>query len=50
LGLAIVVWLMDPTFYQPFLEPGWARLMPIGALVLQGIGYLLIQRIVAIDI
>ncbi|NLX36009.1 MAG: secretion system protein [Chloroflexi bacterium] len=50
MGLAVVVWLLDPTFYEPFLEPGPFRALPIGALVMQGIGYYLIQRIVAIDV
>ncbi|MGI6374937.1 MAG: type II secretion system F family protein [Anaerolineae bacterium] len=50
IGLAVVVWLLEPTFYDPFLEPGPFRALPIGAVVLQAIGYYLIQRIVAIDV
>jgi len=50
LGLAAVVYLLDPTFYEPFFEPGPFRLLPIIALAMQGVGYYLIQRIVSIDI
>ena len=39
-----------PPSTQPFLEPGPYRLLPIGALIMQGFGYYLIQRIVAIDV
>lgn len=50
LGLAVVVYLLDPTFYEPFFEPGPFRLLPIIALGMQGVGYYLIQRIVSVDI
>ena len=49
-GLAVVVGMLSPGFYAPFLEPGPFRAMPIGALVMQAIGYVLIQKIVDIDI
>jgi len=49
-GLAVVVGMLSPNFYAPFLEPGPYRILPIGALIMQGIGYFLIQRIVDIDI
>ena len=49
-GLAAAISVMRPGFFDPFFEPGWPRLMPIGAAVMMGIGFFLIQKIVDIKV
>jgi len=49
-GLAVALALIQPGFFDPFFEPGWPRFMPIGAGVMMGIGFFLIQKIVDIKV
>jgi len=49
-GLAVVLSLLQPGYFEPFFAPGWPRLMPIGALVMMGIGFFFIQKIVDIKV
>jgi len=41
---------MNPSFFRPFFEPGWPRMLPFIALGLQFIGFILIRRIVDIEV
>ena len=49
-GLAASIALMQPGYFDPFFEPGWPRLMPVASLVMMGIGFFLIQKIVDIKV
>lgn len=50
IGLGIAIGLMQPGYFEPFLEPGWPRMLPIAALIMMGIGFFLIQKIVNIKV
>lgn len=50
IGLAVIITLMQPGFFQPFFEPGWPRIMPVAALVMMGIAFGLIQWILDIKV
>jgi tight adherence protein B len=49
-GLAGILSVMQPGYFDPFFEPGWPRFLPIGAAVMMGIGFFLIQKIVDIKV
>jgi tight adherence protein B len=49
-GLAVIITLMQPDYFQPFLEPGWPRIMPIVAVGMMGIAFVLIQKILDIKV
>ncbi|MGI5916046.1 MAG: type II secretion system F family protein [Anaerolineae bacterium] len=50
LGLFGLIFMMNPSFFRPFFEPGWPRMLPFIALGLQFIGFILIRRIVDIEV
>ena len=47
-GLAI--FLVSPDYMRGLFEPGWVRLIPVAAVVLQLIGFLIMRRIVDIEV
>ena len=47
-GLA--VWFMNPEYIEDLFLPGWVRILPIGAVVLQVVGFLVIRKIVDIEV
>jgi len=49
-GLAVLIFLMSPDFFRPFFEPGWARLLPIAAVVMQVVGFVVMRRVLAIEV
>ncbi|TFG67618.1 MAG: hypothetical protein E4H27_08785, partial [Anaerolineales bacterium] len=49
-GLALVMFLINPDYISQLFEPGWVRLIPIIAVVMQVIGFLFIRRIVDIKV
>lgn len=49
-GLAVLIFMMSPDFFKPFFEPGWARLLPIGAVVMQVVGFVVMRRVLAIEV
>lgn len=49
-GLALVMFLINPDYISQLFEPGWVRLLPIIAVVMQVIGFLFIRRIVDIKV
>ena len=48
--LAVTLNMMQPDYFAPFFEPGLIRLLPLAALVMLGIGFFFISRIVDIDV
>ena len=49
-GLALVMFFINPDYISQLFEPGWVRLLPIIAIVMQVIGFLFIRRIVDIKV
>ncbi len=49
-GLAVCSLLMQPGFFAPFFEPGWARFMPMAAVVMMVVAYVIMQRILDIEV
>lgn len=50
IGLAILISFMQPGYFDPFFEPGFARLMPIASGVMMVMAYVLIQKILDIEV
>ena len=48
--LFIIIFMMNPQFFAPFFEPGWARMLPIAAVVMQVAGFLVIRRVLDIEV
>lgn len=48
--LAIGFSILSPGFFDPFFEPGWPRIMPLVAIVMIGIGFMIIRKIVDIKV
>jgi tight adherence protein B len=48
--LAIAFSILSPGFFDPFFEPGWPRIMPLVAIVMIGIGFMIIRKIVDIKV
>jgi len=48
--LAIGFSIISPGFFDPFFEPGWPRIMPLVAIVMIGIGFMIIRKIVDIKV
>ncbi|MBW7881988.1 MAG: type II secretion system F family protein [Caldilineaceae bacterium] len=49
-GLAVLLAVMRPGYFDPFFEPGWPRIMPAAAVVMMMIGFFLIRKIVDIKV
>ncbi len=49
-GLAVILSLLNPAYMKPFFEPGWIRLLPILAVVMQVIGFVVINKIMDIEV
>jgi tight adherence protein B len=48
--VAVGIYLVNPLYMSQLFVPGWPRLMPISAVVLQVIGFLIIRKIVDIEV
>ncbi|MEA3338242.1 MAG: type II secretion system F family protein [Chloroflexota bacterium] len=48
--VGLAMFLIVPMYISRLFEPGWIRLLPVAALILQLIGFLIIRRIVDIDV
>ncbi len=48
--LAIGFSILSPGFFDPFFEPGWPRILPLVAIVMIGIGFMIIRKIVDIKV
>ncbi|MHB9033940.1 MAG: type II secretion system F family protein [Anaerolineae bacterium] len=50
LFLAVALSLLNPSYMKPFFEPGWIRILPIMAVVMMFIGFLVIRKILDIEV
>jgi len=50
IALAFVIFLINPGFFRPFLEPGWPRMLPVAAVIMQVAGFLIMRRILDIEV
>jgi tight adherence protein B len=50
IALAVILTIINPTYMKPLFEPGIGRLLLIGAVILQIIGFLVIRKIVDIEV
>ena len=48
--VALLLFVINPTYIGQLFEPGWVRLLPAGALLMQLLGFLAISRIVDIEV
>ena len=48
LGLALVIFAINPAYILRLFEPGWLLCVPIGAVISSVLGFVVIQRIVDI--
>ena len=49
-GLAILLFILNPEYMGSLFEPGWIRLLPAAAALMQITGFLVIRRIVDIEV
>jgi len=49
-GLAVVLTMLNPEYMKELWQPGPVRLIPIAAIVMQVAGFLVIRRIVNIEV
>jgi tight adherence protein B len=49
-GLAVAISMMQPDYFEPFFEPGWPQVLPLVAISLMVIGFLIIQKILDIKV
>jgi len=48
--LAVIISVMNPSFFKPFFEPGWARMLPVMAVVMQVTGFVVMRKILDIEV
>jgi tight adherence protein B len=48
--LAVALTMIKPDYFAPFFEPGPFQLLPMAALVMMAVGFLIIRRVVDIDV
>jgi tight adherence protein B len=48
--VAVGIYFANPQYMRQLFLPGWPRLMPIGAVILQVLGFLIIRKIVDIEV
>lgn len=46
----VIIFLLNPEYMRGLFEPGWVRLLPAAAVVLQVVGFLIMRRIVDIEV
>ena len=49
-GLALVIFTINPTYIMKLFEPGWTLCIPIGAAFFWVVGFIIIQKIVDIKV
>ena len=49
-ALAVVLFVLNPEFMSALLAPGWIRLLPVVAVLMQLGGLMVIRRIIDIEI
>jgi tight adherence protein B len=50
LAVGLLIFLINPDYVDDLFEPGWIRILPAAALSLQVLGFLVIRRIVDIEV
>jgi len=50
MALAFIMFMLNPEYMSRLFEPGWIRLLPVAAGLLQVAGFLVIRRIVDIEV
>lgn len=50
LAAGLLIFMVNPDYIMQLFAPGWVRLLPIAAIVLQLLGYYIISRIVDIEV
>lgn len=48
--LAVILFVLSPQFMSGLLAPGWVRVLPVAAVLMQIAGYLVIRRIIDIEV
>ncbi len=48
--LAVALTLMNPEYMAPLFEPGLMRIVPIISLIMEGVGFMVIRKIVDIEV
>ena len=48
--VGLIVFLINPEYVRELFAPGWVRILPISALVMQVVGFLVIRKIVDIEV
>jgi len=48
--LAILLFIMRPEYMSRLFEPGWVRLLPVTAVIMMIAGFLVIRRILDIEV
>ena len=49
-GTAIVIYMINPAYMGRLFEPGWIRIIPALAVLMVVVGFLIMQKIVAIEV
>lgn len=49
-ALALGLTLISPGYMNPFFAPGWVRIMPVGAVIMQILGFLAMRKIMDIEV
>ncbi len=48
--LGVLLTFVSPGYMDPLFQPGWVRILPIAALILMGLGFMVIRKIVDIEV
>jgi tight adherence protein B len=49
-GLGMLMYIINPKYMSRLFTPGWTLIIPLGAVVMVFIGFLVIRKIVAIEV
>lgn len=49
-GVAVGLMIIQPAYFEPFFEPGWAQFLPMVAVIQMVAGYFIIQKILDIKV
>ncbi len=50
IALAAILYVINPDYIMRLFAPGWVRILPASALVMMGMGFLVIRKIVQIEV
>ncbi len=49
-AVALVIFMINPQYMRRLFEPGWIRMLPVAAVLMQIVGFLVIRKIVDIEV